>query len=148
MKISFKSLSFTFLLATILAAFTMPAAAQSYSQKEFSQFVTVGSAATNVALVISCEKQKSVPLQWLRQSSGTTASAIGIAYSRSVDKKKWDTTWEVLSLAGGGATETVTCTNIPTYGFGYIKIHYATNANAGTVYTTNTIKWAANTAAP
>jgi hypothetical protein len=134
-------------LFTVLAvaALAIVGIAASYNGKTLNNgaaFVNVGSTATNVGLIIDCVKQDSVGLSWKRHSSGATSGAIGIAYSRSHNRTDWDTTWEVMSLAGGGAANTVTTTNIPTHGFGYIKIHYATNANAGTVYTTNTIGWA------
>jgi len=136
------------LMLAAIAALTMSAEAQTYGVQTLGSFTAVGEAATNVAYVVDVRKQASVTLQWDRVSSGAGAQVISLAFSRSTDGSTYNSTLDSLTLASGGATATTTVTNIPTYGAGYIKIHYMTNANASTVFTTNTLKYAVKIGAP
>lgn len=136
------------LMLAAIAALTMSAEAQTYGVQTLGSFMAQGAAATNVAYVVDVRKQSTVTLQWDRISSGAGAQVISLAFSRSTDGSTYNSALDSLTLASGGATATTTVTNIPTYGAGYIKIHYMTNANADTVFTTNTLKYAVKIGAP
>ena len=129
------------LLAIGFVSVTAHAQTPVYAAQTLGTFQQVGSGATNVAYVLDVRKQNTVSIQWDRQSNGAGAQPVVIAFSRSNDGSTYDTTLDTISLASGGATATTTCTNISSYGAGYIKIAYMTNANANTVYTTNTLKY-------
>jgi hypothetical protein len=93
------------------------------------------STATNVNVTIDCRFQKDVALSIELYNDAAGACTMGIPWQRSVDGTHWEALNSLLISFNGVTVQTVV-TNLPTYGAGYIKIPYVTNAN-GTINTTN-----------
>jgi len=120
-----------------LAAIVLPASAQVPTYGSQSLWSTNGSTAIpsavakTVGAVIDCRKQNSVALQISAQ--GDTSVAAGfLAYSRSVDGSSYSSAKDSVSVTPTTAG-VVVITNIPTYGVGFIKVDYYTNATGAAV---------------
>ncbi len=108
-----------------------------------------GSAATNLAAVISCGKQASVTVQAVSRNDASGTAAMGYFFQRSVDGVSYETTGQYVTIAANGTSDAILITNLPTLGCGYIKLAYLTNAAAATVNTTNlVVKYGVKMSAP
>lgn len=136
------------LVALSTSAFAQSSIGPIYANNTLGSTACNGSTATNVAYVIDCRKQASVDLQIEAFGSGATASAQTFAFSRSTDGVTYETSLFTIGLAGPGNALGVVTTNIPTWGCGYMKINYITNANATATWITNTVKYATKIQAP
>lgn len=141
-----------------LAAFTVRA---QYSPKPLTldsgstQTVLAGGT-TNFAAgnVIYCGKQASVPVSIAFKMDGAGTGAQTLVFARSVDGSKYESLAAkrtTVGIAATGATESITVTNIPTYGAAYIKlVSWANGETAGSgVNATNIVlKWGEKIGAP
>lgn len=110
-------------------------------------FTTAAQAATNVAFVIDMRKQASVTLQFDNQMSTAATDVQTICVQRSVDGLTYNTALQTIALTPIASTASTLLTNLPSYGAGYLKIAYVTNA-AATAIATNTFKYAIKISAP
>lgn len=115
----------------------------------------MGSTASNVNYTIDCRKQASVAVQisQVYDRAGTVATLY--YFQRSLDNITWDyplasmASDNVVGIAGTGNTPSVTVTNIPTYGCGYMRLAWITNASAASVNLTNlVVKYAVKISSP
>jgi hypothetical protein len=136
-------------LVSLLAAslLTAGAYAQTYAPQTLGTFVGAAQAATNVAFVIDCRKQASVTLQVDNIMSTSATDVQTVAIARSVDGLTYSTTLQAIAVTPVASTASTMFTNLPTYGCGYMKIAYVTNA-AATGIATNTFKYGIKISAP
>ncbi len=157
MKIKFLILAF--LLAVFsLHAQPLPiyASQRAAGTNGIAQFLVTASTATNIGILIDCQKQKDVMVQVSSTNTTfwTAASVAGtliIPYVRSVDGIVWEST---LNIAGApalskGTNTTTWVTNLSSLGGGYIYIPYITNASdTGTNTLIQSIKYGIKIGAP
>lgn len=146
---------FSLILLAAIAAFVMPAKAQApkYGNNNiwtmFRAGTTAislpGSAATNIGSTIDCSSQQQVALRVTMAPKTTATDNISFVFQRSLNGVDYETAGTfVLQLAPSGTaggTNTVV-TNLPaafTYGSGYVKLQYVTNAAAAAGILTNCI---------
>lgn len=124
-----------YLLSIIAALATIPLDTKAddpiYNPQSLNTTATcAASAATNVAVVIDCRKQASVTV-WLKAQADAANSANTIVnYSYSRDGIVYGTQQFNFGFANLGTTAAINFTNLSTYGNGYIKLNYVTNAAA------------------
>lgn len=142
----------TFLaVAAIIGLLAFSGFAQStavYQAQTLGTSRTDGSAATNVSYVIDCRKQASVTIQYVNQMATSSTAAQTVNFSRSVDGINYTTTAQEFSFTPVASTQSSGITNLNTFGCGYIKINYITNAGAANAFATNTLKYGIKIQAP
>ncbi len=117
--------------ATIASAQVGPIYA---NQTLVSHVAVLGSAQTNLGVVIDCRKQAKVTLQITTTNSAPDAvSKNTLYYIRSLDGTSYETTTNIAACQvawnpNTNAVPQVIITNLDTYGCGYIKLSYLTNA--------------------
>jgi hypothetical protein len=138
------------ILGALFAALLTPAQAQSptYAAQTLGSFTVAGAAATNLAYIIDCRKQASVELQINNRKVGSDTDADTFYVTRSVDGVTYHTALQAITITPVASTASVVCTNVPTYGCGYIKINYWTNASTAAAISTNTLQYAVKISAP
>lgn len=138
--------------ALLVVGFTLSAGAQSYRYEPVPLNVTpaitvVGGTASNTPnAVIDVRGQDSVCVQITQTYDGAGTANMGYYFTRSVDGSTYSgaTGANYVTVAGTGNTPVTIVTNIPSFGAGFIKLAYVTNASAGSVTATNlSVKWAA-----
>lgn len=105
----------------------------SYSISESAYMPLAASTASNVAAVIDCRLQSKITLQVDFQSNTNEAVTVAFPIQRSGNGTTYTPTRELITLTCLGATSgalNCDCTNIDTYGCGWIKIPWVTNAHA------------------
>lgn len=157
-----KKLFGLFIIAALFA-FSMPAKAQGpvYGANNIwtmwssgTVIALPGAAATNIGTVIKCDKQKDVALQITLNPKTTATDAIIFYFQRSVDGVTYMPTDYSVSLAPSGTAgvASTTVTNIPaatTFGIGFLKLQYVTNAAAAAGVLTNcSVSYASKISAP
>lgn len=131
-----------FLVIIGLAVAVLSASAQSYdSETLLTAVAQPASTATNRNVIVDCAKQSSFALQVECMNDAAGAAPMTFAFQRSVDRVIWSNI-ETIALPFNGVTKQTTVTNIPTYGAGYWKIAYTTNAHTTINCTNLTVKWA------
>lgn len=103
-------------------------------QSILNDIVITASTATNVGLVIDTRKQATVTLQIDTTNTLNSAVAdgtINILYSQSVDGVRYWTNLQTVAIVPRGLQWNTVVTNLSSFGAGYIKIHYITNACGG-----------------
>lgn len=133
--------------ALLLAAISAQAQAPTYGVQTLGTFTVNGQAATNVAYVIDCRKQSTVTVGLVNQMSTSATDNQTIVYSRSLDGVNYQTALSTVALAPTASATSVQLTNLNTFGAGFIKINYFTNAAASAV-STNTLVYAVKISAP
>ena len=134
-------------LAAGLIACAVSAQEPRYAAQTLGTYLNAAQAATNVAYVVDCRKQNYVTFQVDNQMSTSATDVQTFAFSRSVDGLTYSTTLQTFTLTPVASTASTLITNINTYGCGYIKFNYTTNA-AATAIATNTIKYGIKISAP
>lgn len=141
------------LLAAFSLAFAATAQELRYAVESLTlpggatQFVA-GGGTTNINASIDVRKQNTVAVSIAFKMTGTDTSTNVLTFQRSLDNSTWETLAAkktAIGIAATSGTQTVTVTNIPTYGAGYIRL--ATWLNEGSESATNivvsyAIKWA------
>lgn len=138
-----------FLVIGIAALLAMVNAASAqgviYGAQTLGTTRTDGGAATNVSYVIDCRKQTKVTIQYVNQMATSSTGVQTVNFSRSVDGLNYTTTAQEFSFTPVASTISYGITNLDTYGCGYIKINYITNAAAANAFATNTLSYAIKT---
>lgn len=131
-----------------LFAISTQAQLPTFGAQTLSSFTCAGSAATNIGYVIDCRKQNVVFLQVGGKLSGSGTDAITYAFSRSADGVTYTPVVDLLTLTPSGATAVNTWTNLQSFGAGYIKINYMSNAAASATWTNTIGTYAVKISAP
>jgi hypothetical protein len=131
------------ILTLALVALALPAFSQiSYSPVTALSYIgtytnCAGSSATNVAVVMDVRQQSGVAFSAVTKNDGAGTANMGYFFQRSVDGVNYEATGQLVTIAANGNANAVLVTNLNTYGVGWIKLAYITNAAAATVNTTN-----------
>ena len=139
------------LLATVFAA-VASASAQIYAPQTLTVMAPIAGSATSTSnTVINVNKQKDVAVSigFLMSSSGTGNQTL--TFQRSVDGVSWETlaaSKTVVVIAATGATESITVTNIPSNGAGYIRLATWANGQADRTLTNTVLSYAVKIGAP
>ena len=154
----FKKLTVNGLVLMALAAVTVSTQAQvpTYQAQTICSGVNItGSTATNLgALTIDVRKQKTVALQinYTNAAAGPVAGSCVLLLQRSVDGLTWDSTspgQTVLTFTPSVAVADIITTNIQTWGCGYMRCLWWTNANvAATNFAACSLKYGVEISAP
>jgi hypothetical protein len=131
------------IVALLLVALSVPAQSVTYEPVTLIDNVVVGAqSATNLfnAGTINCKKQRTVGVQISTSNTvdqSTSGAINGVLFVRSVDGVNFETNGTYVTWVPVGKNWLTTHTNIDTYGAGYMKILFATNAAASGGGTTN-----------
>lgn len=143
-------IKFLFAIATI--ALVISAAAQqtpTYSSQTLGNFTCAAQAATNVAYVIDCRKQANVSVQCTFTNDASGTADVGFAFVRSVDGITYDTrAGLVINIPANATTKVSVCTNVATFGAGYLKVLWVTNSAATANVGIGTMKYGIKIQAP
>ena len=133
------------LLAISASAQTVPL----YSSVLLTSSITnAPSSATNAALVLDVRKQAKVGVQVTQKNDASGTAAITYVYSRSADGVTYCSTYDSFAVNANGTTAVTTNFVIDTYGLGFIKFHYITNAAASAGLTNLSMTYAIKLGAP
>lgn len=156
----FRALMGVLFLITLTVLLVAPpeASAQRYDTVTALSYVgtytnCAGSSATNVNVIIDTRKQDKVMVQGSFMNDAAGTAVLGFYFCRSADGTYYDgtngTAGQYVTVAAAGNATVHFMTNLPSYGAGYLKLAYVTNAAAATVNTTNlTVKYAVKIGAP
>jgi hypothetical protein len=135
-----KKLCFLLGLVALLAFAKAQAQVPTYAYQNlsfFTNWVTASAANLFTNVSIDCRKQASVTLRLTTANNVTSANGFKLYYSRSLGDGSWETALSVVGLVPPtGASTPVLLTNLNTYGAGFIRLEYLTNAD-GTANITN-----------
>lgn len=93
------------------------------------------STATNFTGVVDCHAQRNVTFQFLF-AADASGGTVTFAFKPSVDGITYANAVIPITLGNSAVTATTVVTNIDTFGYGYLKLAYVTNAH-GTANITN-----------
>lgn len=142
-------------ILTIIAAlglFSSAVNAQTYAAQSITVTNAIAaSSSETINGVMDVRKQKdvAVQIQFLMSSTGTGNQTF--VFARSVDNVNWNSLaadHTTVVVAATGATLSVTTTNLPTYGCGYIRLESWANGQAGQYATNTAVKYGIKIAAP
>jgi hypothetical protein len=150
-----KILTFIMCAAVTAAALLTPQYANAYDDKTLS--LSTNSVQPQAAvfdykpIYVGGQKDVAVHLEFKLDAAGTDNQTF--VFGRSISSSTNDIETlaakrTVIAIAGTGTTKSVTVTNIPTHGAGYIWLIYRTNACATAVNTNMVIRWGNKQNAP
>lgn len=116
----------------------------------YTNFCATGAAMLMTNITIDCKKQATVTLQLSFSGDQSGTGTLTTYYKRSVDGSTYETTLSPISVAlPNGNAQVCICTNLQTYGCGYIQLAYATNNSSASANVTNyTAKYGVKISAP
>ena len=136
MKNLFKTLAVS---ATLAALFAVNAMAQAprydstytvvFQYTNTTNLPLTGGTASNTTSVVDCRFQDKIAIQFDAQFASNTTHSVSFPLLRSGDGVSYTTyaAADYITLAFSGFTNTI-ITNLPTYGCGWLKFQYLTNA--------------------
>lgn len=147
-----------FFAISVMALLALAAQAQAprYASETLTSFsygtnyIYVGST-SNLNLAIDCRYQSTVAVAIAFQLDGTEAPVQTLTFQRSVDGSNWETLAgkkSVVGITGTSDTQSVTITNLPTYGAGFIRLASWANASTNQSVTNYIVKYSVKMNAP
>ena len=139
------------LTLAILAVLTLPALAQTpiYGPQSLGLWTNFVAASTARAVtnVVDCAHQRNVTFQFLFKGDDA-GGTVTFAFKPSVDGTTYADAVIPITLGNLAVAGTTVVTNIDTFGYGYLKLVYITNAHASANITNVTVSYGVKISSP